>query len=79
MLGCLIALRKVLLLESSHDSHCSGVSELEEGRVQDFGSTWEIITLGLVDSPIGASAQRLGFDELDVLVSKLSLDLLGHC
>ena len=71
--------KATLLLKSSHDSHCSGVFELEEGRVQDFGSTWELITLGLVDSPIGTSAQRLGFDELDCLVAKLSLDLLCHC
>ena len=65
-----------LLLKLSHDSHCSWIIELKEGWVQDFGSTWELITLGLVDSPIGASAQRLGFDELDCLVTKLSLDLL---
>jgi len=67
-----------LLLKSSHDSHCSWIIELEEGQVLDFRSTWEIIALGLVDSPIGASAQRLGFDELECLVAKLSLDLLCH-
>ena len=67
-----------LLLKLSHDSHCFGVIELKEGGVEDFGSAREIITLGLVYSPIRASAQLFGFDELDSLVAERSLGLVSR-
>ena len=68
-----------LLLESFHDCHCSRVIRLEKGGVENFPSAEEVITHSLVHSSIGTSAQGFSFDELDCLVSKLSLDFLCHC
>jgi len=43
--------------------------------VEDFTSVGEVVTHRLADSPVGASAQGLGFDKLDCLMAKVSLNL----
>ena len=68
-----------LLLKLFHDSHCSRVIGLREGRVENLPSAGQLITHGLVDSSIGTSAQGFSFDEFDCSVSKPSLDFLCHC
>ena len=60
------------LLESLGDLAGSRVVELEEDGVEEFGCTGELITLGLADCSVGASTQGVRFEELDILVSKMS-------
>ena len=60
------------LLESLGDLDGSRVIELEEDGVEEFGSTGELVTLGLADCSIGANTQRVGFEELDILEGKVS-------
>ena len=45
--------------------------------MHNLGCTEELVTLGFIHSPIGSSAKRMVFVELDMLKAKLSL-LLSH-
>ena len=51
--------------------------------MEDFSSTGQLVTLGLVDSSIGAMAEGLTFVDVEALVAKdmlLSLNpSMGHC
>ena len=51
--------------------------------MEDFSSTGQLITLGLVDSSIGAMAKGLALIDVEALVAKdmlLSLKhSMGHC
>jgi hypothetical protein len=51
--------------------------------VEDFSSTGQLVTLGFVDSSIGAMAEGLALIDVEALVAKdmlLSLKhLMGHC
>jgi hypothetical protein len=50
--------------------------------VEDFGSTGQLVTLGLVDSSIGAMAEGLALVDVEALVAKDMLlswkHLMGH-
>ena len=59
------------LLESLGDLAGSRVIELEENRVEEFGSAGELITLGFADCSIGADAQGVRFEELNILVLEM--------
>jgi hypothetical protein len=46
--------------------------------VEDFGSTGQLVTLGLVDSSIGAMAEGLALVDVEVLIAKVMLLSLKH-
>ena len=65
-----------LLLEVLHDVVDGRVPRLEEDRVQDFGSTDQLVALGSLDGSVRANAQGvgLGLDQLNVAATEASLD-----
>ena len=48
--------------------------------MEDFSSTGQLVTLGLVDSSIGAMAKGLALVDVEVLIVKelLYSNLIGH-
>ena len=48
--------------------------------MEDFSSTGQLVTLGFVDSSIGAMAKGLALVDVEVSIAKeiLCLDLVGH-
>ena len=46
--------------------------------MEDFSSTWQLVTLGLVDSSIGAMAKGLALVDVEALVVKNMLLSLKH-
>ena len=79
--GCFMALKRWLLLKLLHHTCSSRSSELKEGRVEDFGSTGQVITHGLADGTVWPNTKRLSFEEFNSLIVKLILvlGLLSHC
>ena len=47
--------------------------------MEDFSSTGQLVTLGLVDSSIGAMAEGLALVDVETLVAKNVLLSLNHC
>ena len=71
-----------LLLEALDDTTRGRVAGGEEDRVQHLGGAGELSTLGPVNGPVRADAERvrLALDELHVAIAEAALDLevLGH-
>ena len=61
-----------LLLESPRHGRHARIIELEEDRVEKFGSTGQLITHGLAHSTIGPCSQTLIRVDLDGAETKLS-------
>ena len=46
--------------------------------MEDFSSTGQLVTIGLVDSPIGAMAKGLALADVEVSITKAMLLSLEH-
>jgi hypothetical protein len=75
--------KSTLLLKPIHSHACSWVCGVQDYWVEDFSSTGQLVTLGLVDSSIGAMAKGLALVDVEALVVKdmlLSLKYsMCHC
>ena len=82
-IGVLDSAQEFALLFEALDNAAGGrVPGCKEDGVQNLGGTRELVTLGLVDSAIGANAEAVGLtlDELNTSVAEttLNVQLLSH-
>ena len=80
MFGCRMFSRKEHLLKSLHDLACSWVCRVQDCWVKEFSCTGQLVTLGLVDSSIRATAKGLALVDVEVSIAKdlLCSYLIGH-
>lgn len=71
--------KATLLLELGQQRGRTGVTEVKQRRVHDFGCTQEVVARGLTHCPVGSFTERFVLTELYTFETKLLLAVRHSC